>query len=62
VAERLAGEWRVMCPDLRGRGDSAYAKDSDSYNPLQYVDDVTMLLFESWGSSASSPSALRWAG
>ena len=25
VAERLAGEWRVICPDLRGRGDSAYA-------------------------------------
>jgi pimeloyl-ACP methyl ester carboxylesterase len=46
VAERLAGEWRVICPDLRGRGDSAYAKDSDSYNPLQYVDDVTLLLEE----------------
>ena len=25
VAERLAGEWRVICPDLRGRGDSASA-------------------------------------
>jgi pimeloyl-ACP methyl ester carboxylesterase len=44
VAERLAGEWRVLCPDLRGRGDSAYAKDSASYNPLQYADDITMLL------------------
>ncbi|MBK9011327.1 alpha/beta hydrolase [Novosphingobium sp.] len=44
VAARLAGEWRVICPDLRGRGDSAYAKDSASYNPLQYVDDVTLLL------------------
>ena len=29
LAERLAGTWRVICPDLRGRGDSAYAKDSD---------------------------------
>jgi pimeloyl-ACP methyl ester carboxylesterase len=44
VAERLAGEWRVLCPDLRGRGDSAYAKDSASYNPLQYADDVALLL------------------
>src|SRR5690606_27858455 len=32
VAERLAGRWRVWCLDLRGRGDSAYAKD-----PLTYV-------------------------
>ena len=44
VAERLAGEWRVICPDLRGRGDSAYAKDSATYNPLQYADDLTVLL------------------
>jgi pimeloyl-ACP methyl ester carboxylesterase len=44
VAARLAGEWRVLCPDLRGRGDSAYAKDSASYNPLQYADDIALLL------------------
>lgn len=44
VAERLAGDWRVLCPDLRGRGDSAYAKDAASYNPLQYADDVGLLL------------------
>ncbi len=44
VAERLAGEWRVICPDLRGRGDSAYAKDSATYNPLQYADDIALLL------------------
>ena len=44
VAERLAGEWRVVCPDLRGRGDSAYARDAASYNPLQYAEDLTVLL------------------
>jgi pimeloyl-ACP methyl ester carboxylesterase len=44
LAERLAGEWRVLCPDMRGRGDSAYARDSATYNPLQYVEDVTALL------------------
>ena len=44
VAERLAGEWRVLCPDMRGRGDSAYAKDSATYNPMQYVDDIALLL------------------
>ena len=44
LAERLAGTWRVICPDLRGRGDSAYAKDSATYNPLQYADDLEQLL------------------
>lgn len=43
VAQRLAGDWRVLCPDLRGRGDSAYAKDSATYNPLQYADDLAVL-------------------
>ena len=44
LAGRLAGEWRVLCPDMRGRGDSTYAKDSATYNPMQYVDDVSLLL------------------
>lgn len=46
LAQHLASEWRVICPDMRGRGDSAYSKDSATYNPLQYVDDVTLLLDE----------------
>ena len=46
LAERLSGEWRVICPEMRGRGDSAYAKDSASYNPLQYADDLAMLFAE----------------
>lgn len=44
LAARHAGTWRVLCADMRGRGDSAYAKDSATYNPEQYVDDVTALL------------------
>jgi len=46
LAASLSGEWRVLCPEMRGRGDSAYAKESATYNPVQYVDDVTMLLEE----------------
>jgi pimeloyl-ACP methyl ester carboxylesterase len=46
LAVHLAGEWRVLCPELRGRGDSAYAKDSATYNPMQYVDDLSMLFEE----------------
>ena len=44
VAARLAGEWRVICPDMRGRGDSQYAKDSTTYNPMQYIADVAALI------------------
>ncbi|HEX7858012.1 MAG TPA: alpha/beta hydrolase [Sphingobium sp.] len=44
VAERLAGEWRVLCVELRGRGESAYAKDSLSYVPLVYLQDMVALL------------------
>jgi pimeloyl-ACP methyl ester carboxylesterase len=46
LAERLAGEWRVVCVDLRGRGDSGYAKDSASYNPLQYLEDLGELFVQ----------------
>jgi len=46
VASRIAGQWRVICPELRGRGDSAYAKDSATYNPVQYVEDLAALFEE----------------
>lgn len=44
VAERFAGEWRVIAIDLRGRGQSDYARDPTSYMPMQYVADVAGLL------------------
>ena len=46
VAARLAGDWRVICVELRGRGESAYAKDSMSYVPLTYFQDVEALIAE----------------
>ncbi|MEG3164220.1 alpha/beta hydrolase [Sphingomonas sp. PB2P19] len=46
LAARLAGRWRVIAVDLRGRGESAYAKDPMSYVPLTYVQDVEALLGE----------------
>lgn len=44
VAETFAGEWRVICPDLRGRGQSAYARDPSTYTPAHYVSDILALL------------------
>lgn len=46
VAERLAGQWRVICVDLRGRGESAYAKDPMTYVPLTYLLDMEALIAE----------------
>ena len=44
VAERLAGDWRLICVELRGRGESGYAKESASYVPLTYLQDMEALI------------------
>lgn len=44
VAGRFAGERRVICAELRGRGESAYAKDPMSYVPLTYARDIAAML------------------
>jgi pimeloyl-ACP methyl ester carboxylesterase len=44
IAQRLSQKWRVICPDMRGRGDSDYSKNSETYNPMHYVQDVNLLL------------------
>ncbi|ONF95428.1 alpha/beta fold hydrolase [Sphingomonas jeddahensis] len=46
LARRLAGKRRVLAIDLRGRGESAYAKDPMSYVPLTYAQDIAALLAE----------------
>lgn len=44
LAKRLSGGWRMIVPEMRGRGESEYAKDYMTYNPLTYVADVEALL------------------
>ncbi len=44
LADAFAGDWQVLCADLRGRGMSDYARDSSSYQPLQYAADILALL------------------
>lgn len=44
VAARLAGTRRVLCVDLRGRGDSARAADPMSYTPATYLQDIMGLI------------------
>ncbi|MEA3052237.1 MAG: hypothetical protein QOG72_1140 [Sphingomonadales bacterium] len=44
VAERLKGDWRLICVELRGRGQSEYAKDAMTYLPPVYWQDVEALI------------------
>jgi pimeloyl-ACP methyl ester carboxylesterase len=44
LAGRFAGEWRLIVPEMRGRGQSEYARDSASYAVPTYVADVVRLL------------------
>lgn len=44
LAEHLCAHYRVVCPDLRGRGRSARDPNPENYRPDVYVDDVWCLL------------------
>ena len=44
LAERLSARYRVLCPDFRGRGLSAYDPDPDNYTLASYVNDAKHLL------------------
>lgn len=44
LAERFAGEWRLIVPDMRGRGQSEYARETATYQVAAYADDVVRLL------------------
>lgn len=45
LAEHIAAQgWRVLVPDMRGRGESEYASDSATYVPPTYVGDLLALL------------------
>lgn len=46
LAEQLAGEWRVIVVEMRGRGESAYARDPMTYVPLTYLQDIERLIDE----------------
>ena len=46
VAERYAGDWRVIAVDFRGRGNSQYDPNPSNYQVPVYARDVLQLLDE----------------
>lgn len=44
VAERLGGAWRLICVELRGRGESGHSADPMNYVPLTYLQDLEALI------------------
>lgn len=44
LCEQLARRYRILAPDFRGRGRSAYDPNPDNYHPGTYSNDVLSLL------------------
>lgn len=44
LSSEEGGGWRVLCPDLRGRGQSEYDPNWEQYLPPTYVQDMWALL------------------
>ena len=58
LAQALAGECRVVCPDIAGRGRSDWLTRKDDYGYPQYTRDVTALI----ARVTAWPVATSWLG
>lgn len=68
VAERLARDWHIIAPDLRGHGDSEWV-NSGAYPTENYVQDLAQLISQQKlapvtiiGHSLGGNVSLRYAG
>jgi pimeloyl-ACP methyl ester carboxylesterase len=68
VAQALREDWHIICPDLRGHGDSAWSPDG-SYSMPFYVSDLAQLIHQICDGPVSIVAhslggaiALRYAG
>ena len=44
LAEHLSQHWRLICPDFRGRGQSAWDPEAGNYHAVTYAEDTWTLL------------------
>jgi pimeloyl-ACP methyl ester carboxylesterase len=56
LARRLAGRYRVVCPDVVGRGRSDWLANPAFYTVPQYVSDMVTLI------ARLRPATLAWVG
>jgi len=56
LAQRLCGTYRVVCPDVVGRGRSDWLINADGYVVPQYVADMVTLI------ARLAPARLDWLG
>ena len=56
LARRLALHYRVVCPDVMGRGRSDRLRDPSGYQVAQYVDDMVALI------ARLNATTLHWVG
>jgi pimeloyl-ACP methyl ester carboxylesterase len=56
LARALCGRWRVICPDIAGRGDSDRLADPKHYTWAQYVSDMVTLI------ARLDVEAVSWVG
>ena len=60
LAKRLSSEYRVVCPDVAGRGQSDWLRDKHLYNVPQYCADMAAVLAHVDGQA--SIETLHWLG
>src|SRR5689334_16882397 len=59
LAEALSPYFRVVCPDIVGRGQSDWLEAKEDYNYAQYMADLTVLLAKVNGNNHNK---IDWVG
>ena len=59
LAQALEGDFRVVCPDIAGRGQSQWLADKQHYSLPQYVADIITLFAR---LSADGAGEILWVG
>lgn len=59
LAQALQGDFRVICPDVVGRGQSDWLQVKAEYGYVQYLGDMTALIARVTGDS---PREIYWLG
>ena len=56
LAKAMQGEYRVICPDVAGRGESTWLTNKADYNYAQYMSDMAVLL------ARANVETVHWVG